>query len=113
MWIVTIEAPLVFIQGAMGELHVSNALAQILMTIETEFAARFYENKLVIRSMGIVTFLTMAFDHNPMSATRFLRQYLFVATVADSGRGGGQQILVVGGVGVVASDTFPGFKKGM
>jgi hypothetical protein len=105
--IVAVEAPL--LHGRVLEPGLRYRLPEILMTAEAEFVPRFHEVPLVVCRMGIMATGAFAIDDNLMRAFRFFRRKLPMATEAYPGGIGLQQFPVGGGVGIMATGTFPFF----
>jgi hypothetical protein len=90
-----------------------HCLADGFMATETEFVSSFYENELMIRGMGIVTFHTIPFEDNFMGAPGFLRYHGLVAVVADLIGIGSKQLSMRGRVRIMTSCTFSRFDGSM
>jgi len=66
----------------MLEFRLDDCIPNILVAVETEVIARFQENKLIIRRMGVVAFYTIALHHDFMVAFGIRGDNSFVALTA-------------------------------
>jgi hypothetical protein len=105
--VMAVETPL--LDGRVFEPGLRYRLPKILVTTEAEFVPRFHEVPLVVRRMGIMATGAFAIDDNLVRAFRFFRRKLLMATEAYPGGIGLQQFPVGGGVGIMATGTFPFF----
>src|SRR4030042_441279 len=81
MWIVAVETSL--LQWIMLKFNFGNGVPQFLMTAKAEFIARFKKIILMIRSVSIMAFDTVAFHSNLVSAFCFLGNYILMTLEAN------------------------------
>jgi hypothetical protein len=79
--IVTIDTS--FLHRIMFEFRLDDSILNILMAIEAEIITRFQKNKLIFRSMRVVTFYAIAFYYHFMTAFGTLGDDSFMTLVTD------------------------------
>jgi hypothetical protein len=77
----TVHASL--LNGIVYKSRFSSAISKVLVAVETESISPFQKDKLIFRSMGIVTFHTVSFPNGFMTAFGILRQNFFVAFITN------------------------------
>lgn len=104
---VAVEAPL--LHRGVFELGLCYRLSKILVTTEAKFVPRSYKVPLVIRRVWIMAAGAFALNDDLVRAFRFFRRNPLMATEAYRGGIGVQKFPVRGGVGIMATGTFPFF----
>jgi len=99
--IVAVQTALVLLQRFMLVLRVLSHGTDVLVAFDTQCIAGFFENEPVIRPVGIMTGLAVAFNDHLVSAARLIRYDLLMATAAKCIDVGNQQIFMVGRMGVM------------
>jgi hypothetical protein len=111
--IVAVKTALVLLQGVMFVLHVLSHVSNIFMTFDTQRVAGFVKNERVIRSVGIMAGLAVAFNDHLVGAARLIRHDLLMAAAAKRFDVGDQQIFMVGRMRVMAGGAISFSKQGM
>jgi hypothetical protein len=104
--IMTVEAPLFLFYGVMLEFSLPDKIRQVLVTFKTEFIPLLYENKLIVRRMGVMAAYTLALYDDFMNAARLFRNYILMTFGAEHIYIVIQQFSPGGRVRIVAARTF-------
>ena len=111
MWIMAVEATFSLVQGSVPESNLTELSVHILMAVKTKFAAWFYQDVFIVRSMGSMTTGALALDHRLMGTAPVLWEHISVAIVAKLCGICDQQAFVRRCVRNVAAGTLPFFHE--
>ena len=108
-----VEAAAALQQRIVFESHFFGLRTNIFVAFDAQRIAGLVEKKAVIRPVGIVAGLAVAFNDHLVRAARFIRDHILMAAAAQRFNIGYQQIFVVGRVGVVAGCAISLLKQRM
>lgn len=99
--------------GFVGKFLPLEGVGHILMTVEAEFIPATNQVVLVLGGMGVVAEGAAAVRHHFMRAAGIFDNHVAVAEGTNLALGRGQQFSMIGGMGVVATGTFPALYRRM
>jgi len=111
--IVAVETALVLLQRFMLILRLLRHGTDVLVAFDTQRIAGFVEKEPVIRPVGTMAGLAVAFNDHLVGAARLIRYDVLVAAAAKGFDIRNQQVFMVGRVGVMTGRTFSFSKQWM